>query len=291
MVATHTITVTTADGFQLAARRFVTAAKPRAVILIAGAMGVRQDFYWPFAHWLAQRGYSVYTFDYRGIGHSRPAAYRKSLRGFAGDVLTWARQDFAAVIDAAAAQDDGLALVVIGHSLGGQLVGFLPNHQKISTLIMIACGSGYWRENAPRLRRIVWWFWYLVVPVLTKLCGYFPGKRLNMVGDLPLQVMLQWRRWCLHPDYAVGVEGKAARQAFGMVHCPILSISLTDDEMMSARNIERMHACYTGAAVQTQRISPTDVAAARIGHFGFFREQFETTLWPRTLAWIERHTA
>jgi predicted alpha/beta hydrolase len=37
-----------------------------------------------------------------------------------------------------------------------------------------------------------------------------------------------------------------------------------------------------------QRISPADVGAAGIGHFGFFRRRFEASLWPRAGDWLDR---
>jgi predicted alpha/beta hydrolase len=69
-------------------RRFA-AERPWAQLVLAGAMGVRQDFYEPFARYLAANGITVATFDYRGMGYSRPA----SLRGFEADVSMWAEQD------------------------------------------------------------------------------------------------------------------------------------------------------------------------------------------------------
>jgi predicted alpha/beta hydrolase len=42
----------------------------------------------------------------------------------------------------------------------------------------------------------------------------------------------------LNPEYAVGVEGDEARAMFATVTLPIVSISFTDDEYMSARNTE-----------------------------------------------------
>ena len=40
--------------------------------------------------------------------------------------------------------------------------------------------------------------------------------------------------------------------------------------------------CYANAPRRIERITPADVQARRIGHFGFFREQFQSTLWQRT---------
>lgn len=118
---------------------------------------------------------------------------------------------------------------------------FVPNHGRAENVVTVATGSGYWLENAPRLRWRAWWLWYVVTPIALRLFGYFPGKRLRKVGDLPRGVMAQWRRWCLHPHYAVGAEGENARRLYAAVTLPIVSLSFTDDEFMSARNTESIH--------------------------------------------------
>jgi predicted alpha/beta hydrolase len=92
--------------------------------------------------------------------------------------------------------------------------------------------------------------------------------------------MAQWRRWCLNPEYVVGVEGESVRSSYAAVRTPMLSLSFTDDEMMSDAGIRSLHRLYTNAPIEYRRIAPREVGAARIGHFGFFRPQFESTLWP-----------
>jgi predicted alpha/beta hydrolase len=92
--------------------------------------------------------------------------------------------------------------------------------------------------------------------------------------------MEQWRRWCLSPEYVVSVEGEDVRAAYGSVRAPMLSLSFTDDEMMSDRSIRVLHGLYVSAPVEYRRIAPDDIGARHIGHFGFFRPQFERTLWP-----------
>ena len=75
------------------------------------------------------------------------------------------------------------------------------------------------------------------MPIALRVAGYFPGKRLRKVGNLPSGVMAQWRRWCLSREYVVGAEGEHVRKAYASVRVPMLSLSFTDDEMMSARGI------------------------------------------------------
>ena len=49
--------------------------------------------------------------------------------------------------------------------------------------------------------------------------------------------------------------------------------------MMSAANTESIHGFYSGAPRTMKRIAPQDIGAKRIGHFGFFRAAFESSLW------------
>lgn len=277
---TGAIELTARNGSPIAARLFAAAQTPRAMVLVAGAMGVKQAYYADFAVWLAGQGFSALTFDYRGVGASRPADKRDSLRGFDVDLFDWA-DDIDAAIEHLTAAAPEAPLYVVGHSLGAQLPGMLKHRDRIAGLVSIAAGSGYWRDNAPPLKRIVLYFWHVLVPAATWLYGYFPGARLQKVGDVPRGVILQWRRWCLNPRYHVGHEGEAMRRQFAAASFPIVALSITDDELMTERSTRVLIDCYENAPRELQRIAPADVHAQRIGHFGFFRAQFEATLWTR----------
>ena len=268
--------VLTADGYALGATRFAPETTARGAVLVVSAMGVGQKYYAPFATWLAEQGFVVATFDYRGVGASR----REPLRTLDTDILGWGSQDCAAMVEALAAWGPPeQPLYWIGHSLGGQILPWVPNWSRLARVITIAAGSGYWLENTPGLRWRAWWLWYVAVPLATRIWGYFPGKRLRKVGDLPRGVIEQWRRWCLHPDYAAGAEGEEARRRYAAVTTPLVSLSFTDDEFMSARNIESLHGFYRAAPKVMKRISPAELGVRRIGHFGFFRPSFEHSLW------------
>ncbi|MFL6575305.1 MAG: alpha/beta fold hydrolase [Povalibacter sp.] len=267
---------------RIVVRTFRTEAPPHAIIVISSAMGVSQNYYASFAQWLARLGYLVITFDYRGVGLAAP----ESLRGYPVDMFDWAR-DCEAVIDFASAKLPGVPLNWIGHSLGGQLLGLIRNRDSIRRIITVAAGSGYWLQNSWRTRRLVWWLWFVVVPIATRIAGYFPGKRLRKVGNLPRGVIEQWRRWCLNPEYMVGVEGETVRAQYASVRAPMTSVSFTDDELMTEHSIRALHEFYAEAQVNFRRISPREIGAQRIGHFGFFRPQFEQTLWTLVPKWLD----
>ena len=263
----------------LALRVYEPAGAARASVVIGGAMGVRQSFYEAFARWMAQQGFRVTTFDYRGHGDSLHGA----MRDVNADLFDWA-QDYEAVISAAKAALPMQPLYLLGHSLGAQLPGLLRKPGQVDGLLSVAAGSGYWRDNAPKLRRVVPYFWWVLVPLATRLCGYFPGRALKKVGDLPSGVILQWRRWCLHPTYSVGAEGAAVAQSYGAVRFPVLALSMADDELMTLRGTHNLVNLYANTERRVESISPAELKVRRIGHFGFFREQFRQSLWPRAVA-------
>jgi predicted alpha/beta hydrolase len=59
---------------------------------------------------------------------------------------------------------------------------------------------------------------------------------------------------------------------------------------MSASNVAVLHDFYESAKRDMRRLSPQDVGAARIGHFGFFREDPGHRLWPQMLDWLNAVT-
>lgn len=269
----------TTDGGHRISLRIFSAEPSRSVVIIAGAMGVSQNCYEKFARFLCTEGHTVLTFDYFGTG----ASLQTHLRDCPTSVTDWGNEDCHAVIEFARRQYPGQRLQWVGHSVGGQLLGMTPNVNRLDNAITVAVGSGYWRENSPPTKRIAWILWYFVAPASLRLVGYYPGSRLRLVGDLPPNVMRQWRRWCLHRDYAVGVEGESLREQFANVRVPITAVSFTDDEMMSERNTESIHSFYCNAPVTMQRIAPADVGERQIGHLGWFRERYRESLWQGVL--------
>ncbi|MCL4702833.1 MAG: alpha/beta fold hydrolase [Burkholderiaceae bacterium] len=270
----------TSDGVVLVAHRFA-APQARATVVVAPAMGVPQAFYGDFATWLAQRGFDVLTFDYRGIGQSAP----RSLRRYRASIDDWIRHDYEAAIRAARARAGAAPVFVVGHSLGAQLLALLPSAPEVSALVAVAGGSGYWGGFPVRLRPMMLLMLHGAAPLAMPLAGYFPGRRLRMIGDLPADVMRQWRRWCMNPDYLVGVE-PGAREAYARARFDLLSLTFTDDTMMPQGNVDALHAHLRGVKRESRRLSPAD-AGGPIGHVGFFRRRYRDTLWPVAADWLD----
>lgn len=278
----ETLQLPARDGLALAARVYQPEGPVRRAVLIVAAMGVPQRFYEAFAIWLNGQGVAAMTFDWRGTGESAP----RRLRGFQASITDWATLDLAAVADAFCARWPNVPRTYLGHSLGGQLFGWVAQPERFERVLTVASGNGYWRLNAAAVRKRAPVLWWLLAPVGIALAGYFPGKRLGTIGDLPAGAMWQWRRWCLHPDY-LGSEGPALRARYAQVRVPMTVVVLSDDELVSPEGIRRLYRLYEQAPVQFKDLHPPDIGLKRIGHFGLFKASSTERLWPSVLGWLD----
>jgi predicted alpha/beta hydrolase len=274
----HSDAVLTADdGRPLSTTTFEPEGDPCGVALVVPAMATPSGFYASFARWLAERGVRAITFDYRGM--EDPAALRRE----PADLDRWVA-DAGNVLASVADDAAGLPVTWIGHSLGGQIVPF-AEHTRLASVITVSAGDGYWRRNSPGIRWKVPFLWWVAAPLAIRLGGHYPGDRLGMVGDLPANVMRQWSRWCRHPEY-LQADHPEAPALFAELKSPLMSLSFTDDELMSADSIRHLHDWYTGADQVRQRYSPAQLDGRRVGHHGFFRAS-NADLWDElVLPWV-----
>ena len=82
----------------------------------------------------------------------------------------------------------------------------------------------------------------------------------------------------------VGAEGPAVAQSYGAVRFPVVALSMADDELMTLRGTHNLVNLYANTERRVESITPADLQVRRIGHFGFFRDQFRQSLWPRAAA-------
>lgn len=264
------LTIRTDDGVSLAATVFDPPARRKngSAIVVAGGTGVLRRFYGPFAAWLATEGFTVVTFDYRGIGGSRTGASEAS----DATMHAWGEQDLASVIAwTADVLGDGTTGLV-GHSVGGQLVGLLPEaaHARISSIVTIAAQSGDYRLWPMPMRLAMAALWWGLVPGVTRAVGYLPGS-LGIGEDLPAGVALEWARWCRTPGYLVGDEaGDHRRAGFARVSSRLLAFSFHDDTYAPFAAVDALLSLYVNASVVRRRLERGD---GRFGHFGFFRSR------------------
>jgi len=235
-----------------------------------------------FADYLFAHGCDVLTYDYRGIGESRPP----SLRGFQANWSDWGRLDFEAMLAHAAEHFPGQPVDVVGHSFGGCAVGLAPSAGQVRRVVMVGAQFAYWRDYAADQRWRLFGKWHVVMPLLTHAFGYFPGKRLGWLEDTPAGVVHDWTTRT--PRYEQRPSGRGlAMLPFAQVQAATLAISLTDDPFGTVAATERLLGYLPPAQRRHLRIAPVDIAVSGIGHFAFFHDRFRESLWPIALQWLQ----
>jgi predicted alpha/beta hydrolase len=131
--------------------------------------------------------------------------------------------------------------------------------------------------------------WHLAVPLASRLFGYVPGW-LGTKEDLPGGVAREWAAWCRRPGFLF--EGHAERRrGFERFAKPFLAYSFADDDYAPRAAVESLLDAYREARVDHRHVTPREVGAPAIGHFGFFRERFRETLWRESAAWLTAQAA
>lgn len=281
-VLIHDIAMPARDGYSLAATLHRPAHTSSAAVLINSGTGIRRGYYHKFARFLAENGCTVLTYDYRGIGGSRP----RTLRGFNARMRDWAQLDMASAAEWCVRELQPDKFFVLGHSAGGQLVGLAGIHHLVQGLVLVAAQSGYWRYWPARAHYRYALMWRLL-PLVTGAVGYLPGK-LGIGEDLPRGVANEWAQWCRHPRYLLGCVAEHEQQHYHKLSVPLLAYSFWDDDYAPKLAVEALLREYASAKLTHIHFTANNSPAARIGHFGFFREQFRASLWQETLVWLSR---
>ncbi len=250
------------------------------VVLVNAATGVPRQFYKHFAAYLRDHGWTTVTYDYRGIGGSAPA----NLRGFDARMRDWALIDMPAVIDWLSAEFRPRRIFSVGHSFGGQGIGLLERPDRITAMVGVSAQSGYWGVQGGAERYRARFAVTVLIPVLTRLFGYFPWSRFAAGEDLPGGVALEWARWCRNPDYLLG-DATLPLERYDAFDAPILAYSIEDDDWGTARAVDAMMRAYSH--VTRRHLVPADYGLGKIGHMGFFRRGAEA-IWDEAIAWLEK---
>jgi predicted alpha/beta hydrolase len=274
------LTIPARDGYRLAATMFRPVKARGRLVVINSATAVPRRFYRSFAQRLANAGYTVLTYDYRGIGGSRP----KHLRGFPATACDWALLDMAGVVDWVALELAPDRLFFVGHSLGGQVAGLLDNGSRIDGMVTCSAQSGHWRLQGGEQKVVVWLHVHVTLPLLSMVCGYMPFSWLGGGEDLPRAAALQWARWCRDPDYLLG-DQTLPLERYASFRAPVLAYSFGDDKWGTARSVDAMMRAYP--LVERRHVEPASVGLVSIGHLGYFRPE-AALLWDEAVAWLDR---
>ena len=285
--------VPAADGYLLGVTLYrpEELLTPISVVIINCATGVKASYYCRYARFLAEHGYLAITYDYRGIGASRPI----SLRKLNATKMDWGSKDFEGILQWVMRDFPDATIAVVGHSIGGVVPGFSPSNARINSMITVGAQFAYWKDYAQHARLSMLLKWHILMPALTMIVGYFPGRWLGWLEDLPAGVAFEWacRKATLEsvtiPVLSQGNDANVRHgvvQSFAKITCPILAYSIADDSFGTPAAILRLLNYYRHSDRTHVMVTPDEFHLSEIGHFAFFHDRFSRNLWPESLIWL-----
>lgn len=277
--------IATDKGHSISATRFSGTGTNQKTIIISSATGVLQGFYRKFATHFASLGYTVYTFDYHGIGKS--GSQIALLKGNTSDLKSWGCMDQAAIVAYAKKRQPNSNLILITHSVGGQILGFNPMYNHVDKVVLVASQSGYWKYFKGWHYSKMWLLWYVMIPAMTSVFGYFPSKGLGLFENLPKQMVYEWSKWGKQKQYMMHFYNEQ-EYYFDRLDVPLLSWSFPKDHFAPKETVDWLTSQYKNAKVERIHYVPAKSQLNKLKHFGFFRAAFEDTLWKKTEEWIQK---
>ncbi len=278
---------TALDGVELGGVVFLPASPApvtRAVVINCGG-GIPAAFYARFARYLASNGIAALTYDYRGIGRSRPLR----MRALKASVEDWSEWDCGGAIAELGRRFPMAETTGVGHSVGAMMFGGAPNVAELRQFVFVGAHTGYYGDYRRGYRVPMAILWHGVMPLVTRVVGFFPGRMLRLGDDIPRGVALQWagRRTQRVNRHAGAADSRAERliARLAALEGPVLVVSINDDAFATNAGTRRLLDLCPRLQATHLHFGPEDAGTPRIGHFGFFRES-GAPLWPRVLAYI-----
>ena len=258
------VTIRTEDGRRLAGSHFAPPHEPIAAVLICSSTATPRYLYEGFARHLTERGFAALTFDYQGVGGSRTVPLRRDR----ATKRTWGRLDMPAALERLEREHPGVPLYLVGHSVGGQMMGLMPNRGALRAVATVGTGYGYWGGMPRPFKYFVAAMWYAVVPIAAAVLGYTPTRAFGYGEDLPAGVGLDWARWGRRADYFA--EEFRDELGFGELDVPWLALLAEDDPIATGPNAEALLALYPKAQITQRTLVPSRYDLEAIGHIQLF---------------------
>jgi predicted alpha/beta hydrolase len=277
--------ITAADGYRLSALYCEPVGNSIGTIVLSSATGVKKEFYINFSRFLVEKGYTVLLYDYRGIGKSAP----DDLKALKSYMHEWGTKDMNAVIHYLVHEKGLTDIIWMGHSVGAQLVGFIEHRQHIRKVIAINAALGYWRYFPFPMKWLIWVLWYFIGPLMIRIYGYGAMQKIGWGENLPPNMLMEWREWCLSRTYFKGLlQKKLNTDTFHHFTTPITAVYISDDFIANDKTVPLMMRFFPNSPQEIMKLSVREHTPDKVGHIGIFRKKFEQNLWPELVRVIEK---
>ena len=238
------------------------------VMICMPAMGILSKYYEPMAIEIQKTGWIAITTDLRGNGNSSVKVSKTTNFGY-HEMITY---DWPAIISKVKEKFPNNPLFLIGHSLGGQLSALYAsiNPNQVHGIVLIAACSVYFKGwNFPHNIGVL--TGTQLASIVSKLLGYFPGRKIGFAGTEAKQVIEDWAHNCLTGRYELSNSSQNFEELLSNLEIPVLAISFLGDKLAPSRAVKNLCRKMNRASV-THILLISDVTDTnKLDHFNWVK--------------------
>ncbi|MFT4262633.1 MAG: alpha/beta fold hydrolase [Nocardioides sp.] len=266
MTLRHTV-VTRDEGTSFTVTTWPAADPGAPVLLVQPAMGMPASYYHRLGEQVAAAGMHAAVAELRGHEAEGGRIPSHSYDFGYADML----DDLDATVATVEERFPGSPVVLLGHSMGGQLgTAYVATHPgRIAGLVLIGSGTPYWRDFG--------WRALIAAPLFvgtSQALGHFPGKRFKFAGREARTMMRDWA--------GLAVTGRlpgATRAELDALTVPVLAYTIAGDWLAGDASVHGLLDLIPRADVTWEHLDEDG-----IDHFKWARRP--DSVLPQILGWV-----
>lgn len=269
-----TLVIETQDFTKLTIHIFEPQINNKKLLLINSATGVKQQVYFSFAQFFADQGYTVITYDYRGIGLSKPVV----MKGYKASMRIWGNQDFKTLTDFMVTNYNDYRKYCLGHSVGALILGMNPDAKIFEQFIFVGTQNSYVGDLKFKTKLEAYLGFGIAQPLTTQLLGYFPANWFGLGESLPAGCAFDWRTLILNKKSTNKLLEKTENYT-EQLNQNVLVLWAEDDVWLTDKGVTSLLTdTYPNMKPTFRLIKTSESEKGEIGHVNFFRS-YNQKLW------------
>ncbi len=264
----------TKDQTTIVAHLFKPQSDLNKILVINSATGVRQQIYFSFAQYFRDQGFTVITYDYRGVGLSKPDV----MSGSSGSMRTWGSQDYRAVTDFVKNNYPNYEKYCLGHSVGALILGMNSDSIIFDKFIFVATQKAFVGNLKLRTKMEAYVGFGVLQPLSTMVMGYFPAHWFGLGESLPSGSAYDWRTLILNKKSTNRLLEKTENYAL-QLNQKTFVLWAEDDVWLTEKGVkDLLKETYPHLKPTYRLMKTSESEKGEIGHINFFRS-FNQSLW------------
>ena len=265
----------TSDHIPLSVKVFEPQISNGKLLLINSATGVKQQIHFSFAKYFAENGFTVITYDYRGIGESKPT----KMRGFNASMRIWGTIDFKTLTDFIQKEYPDYTKFCLGHSVGALILGMNDYSKNFEKFIFVGTQDAYIGNLTFTVAATAMLGFGIALPLMTHFFGYFPAHRFGLGESLPKGVAFDWQTLILNKKSTSKLYEKIGEHISKELSQKTFIIHAEDDTWVTQEGMKNLlKNVYPNLKTTYREIKISESEKGEIGHVNFFRS-YNKKLW------------